>query len=87
MNGFLLTPNRPHYTKIGIQLCVFTLTFFQELGPVSEASNNPNVEAETHDLPIGVGIRDLTKVFKVRSRATDRQNPNQYCAKAQCMCV
>ena len=28
-------------------------------------SENPAVEDETHDLPIGVGIKDLRKVFKV----------------------
>lgn len=28
-------------------------------------SENVAIEEETHDLPIGVGIRDLRKVFKV----------------------
>ena len=28
-------------------------------------SDNPAIEKETHDLPIGVGIKDLRKVFKV----------------------
>ena len=28
-------------------------------------SENVAIEEESHDLPIGVGIRDLRKVFKV----------------------
>ena len=30
-----------------------------------EKSDNPDIEDETHDLPVGVGIKDLRKVFKV----------------------
>ena len=36
----------------------------QEMNPV-EKSDNPDIEDETHDLPVGVGIKDLRKVFKV----------------------
>ncbi|XP_073229976.1 phospholipid-transporting ATPase ABCA3-like [Porites lutea] len=35
----------------------------QEMNPV-ERSDNPDIEDETHDLPVGVGIKDLRKVFK-----------------------
>ena len=36
------------------------------MNPV-ERSDNPDIEDETHDLPVGVGIKDLRKVFKVIS--------------------
>jgi len=36
----------------------------QELNPLDKMSENVAIEEETHDLPIGVGIRDLRKVFK-----------------------
>lgn len=36
------------------------------MNPV-ERSDNPDIEDETHDLPVGVGIKDLRKVFKVNS--------------------
>ncbi|KAJ7352721.1 hypothetical protein OS493_034326 [Desmophyllum pertusum] len=36
----------------------------QELNPVDKTSENPAIEDESHDLPIGVGIKDLRKVFK-----------------------
>lgn len=36
----------------------------QELNTVDKHSDNPAIEKETHDLPIGVGIKDLRKVFK-----------------------
>lgn len=32
---------------------------------MDKMSENVAIEEETHDLPIGVGIRDLRKVFKV----------------------
>ena len=34
------------------------------MGPV-DGSNNPDIEDETHDLPVGVAIKNLSKVFKV----------------------
>lgn len=36
----------------------------EELNPVDKHSGNPAIEDETHDLPIGVGIKDLRKVFR-----------------------
>ena len=30
-----------------------------------DKTDNPAIEEESHDLPIGVGIKDLRKVFKV----------------------
>lgn len=30
-----------------------------------DGGNNPDIEDETHDLPVGVSIKNLTKVFKV----------------------
>lgn len=33
---------------------------------MEKTSDNPDIEDETHDLPVGVGIKDLRKVFKVR---------------------
>lgn len=42
-----------------------TLSVAQELNPVDKMSENAAIEEETHDLPIGVGIKDLRKVFKV----------------------
>ena len=36
------------------------------MNPV-ERLDNPDIEDETHDLPVGVGIKDLRKVFKVIS--------------------
>ena len=32
---------------------------------MEKTAENPAIEDETHDLPIGVGIKDLRKVFKV----------------------
>ena len=34
------------------------------MGPVDRA-DNPDIEDETHDLPVGVSIKNLRKVFKV----------------------
>ena len=39
------------------------------MNPV-ERSDNPDIEDETHDLPVGVGIKDLRKVFKVSNHIT-----------------
>ena len=30
-----------------------------------DKKNNPDIEEENHNLPVGVGIKDLRKVFKV----------------------
>lgn len=30
-----------------------------------DGENNPDIEDETHDLPVGVSIKNLSKVFKV----------------------
>lgn len=30
-----------------------------------DGENNPDIEDETHDLPVGVSIKNLRKVFKV----------------------
>ena len=30
-----------------------------------DRGNNPDIEDETHDLPVGVSIKNLCKVFKV----------------------
>ncbi|XP_067040088.1 phospholipid-transporting ATPase ABCA3-like [Acropora muricata] len=35
----------------------------EEMGPV-DGENNPDIEDETHDLPVGVSIKNLSKVFK-----------------------
>lgn len=35
----------------------------EEMGPVDRA-DNPDIEDETHDLPVGVSIKNLRKVFK-----------------------
>jgi len=37
------------------------------MNPVEKTPENPDIEDETHDLPVGVGIKDLRKVFKVHS--------------------
>lgn len=36
----------------------------EEMKPVEKTSDNPDIEDETHDLPVGVYIKDLRKVFK-----------------------
>lgn len=41
------------------------------MNPV-ERSDNPDIEDETHDLPVGVGIKDLRKVFKVNNHNNNR---------------
>ena len=41
-------------------------TCFQEMGPVEPQKDKDHAhEEEPHNLPIGVGIKDLRKVFKV----------------------
>ena len=45
-------------------MCI-TVSVAKELNPLDKTSENVIIEEETHDLPIGVGIRDLRKVFKV----------------------
>ena len=34
-----------------------------------DKKNNPDIEEENHNLPVGVGIKDLRKVFKVSAGA------------------
>lgn len=41
------------------------------MNPV-DRSDNPDIEDETHDLPVGVGIKDLRKVFKVSNHKNNR---------------
>lgn len=40
---------------------------------MDKTSENPAIEDESHDLPIGVGIKDLRKVFKVYLKYKDRE--------------
>ena len=49
---------------------------------MEKTSENPDIEDETHDLPIGVGIKDLRKVFKVRNVSVCAViKPTGFCVK------